>query len=243
MANKLDVRGMSIRDILNIPYEEWNKLSSSDLKVLTQRLNSAANKRLKRLSSSRAGKYSPALQSRREGRKKTGQVKKFSTKLPKNLKGDQVAGKIKSAFSDVKNFLNTKTSTAKGAEKFKEHLLERFPNLVNKTGEISEYKMKRVWKAYHAVGEMKGISGALGQVLDSREFQNAIAQAVQDGTYRKAGMDLKTFAGKVFDEMAEHPERSREEIFRKLERGIDYDEEEREGEDEEGFILDGETDF
>lgn len=238
----MNIKGMSINDILNMPYEEWNSLSNADLKVLTQRLNSAANKRLKRLEASKTGKYSPALQSRREGRKKTGAIRKFTSKLPKGTRADKASGKLRSMFSDVKNFLRAKTSTHEGAEEFKGKLLERFPELTNKTGEVSEYKMRRVWKAYHAVGEMKGISGALGQVLNSTEFQNAIAQAIKDGSYRKAGMDLKTFAGEVFDQMAEHPERSREEIFRNIVSGEDYMEEREDGE-EDYIEVDGDVDF
>ena len=241
MAKTIDVNGLSVKEILKMPYEKWNKLSADDLKVLTQRLNSVANKRLKRLEASRIGKYSSALQSRRKGRKKTGAVEKFSTKLPKSLAKDQVAGKIKGKFAEVKDFLQAKTSTAQGAEKFKKHLLGRFPELTNKSGEISEYKMRRVWKAYHAVGEIKGVSGALGQIIDSREFQDAIAQAVQDKTYIKAGMNLKDFASKVFDEMASNPGKSREEIFRGIVNG-DGNAIREEDEDEEGFEM-GDEDF
>ena len=241
MAKKIDVKGMSIADILNIPYEEWNSLSTSDLRALTTRLNSAANKRLKRLQARKEGKYSPALQTRREGRKKDGEVRKFSSKLPKNMASDVANGKIKSAFADVKNFLTSKTSTAKGAGEFKEKLLERFPELTNKGGEISEYKMSRVWKAYHGVAEMKGVSGALGQVLDSREFQNAIAQAVRDNTYREKGMTLKKFASHVFDLMTKYPNRSREEIFRMVESGRSAnDGKDREG---KGFEVEGDLPF
>lgn len=230
----IDVKGLTAKQIMDIPYEQWNKMSTEDLRILTQRLNSVANKRLKRLESSKIGKYSPALQSRKAGRMKTGRIEKFSSKFNPNMEKDKLAGKMKSKFSEVKNFLQGKTSTFKGAEEFKSKLVSRFPDLRNKTGEISEYKMSRVWKAYHAVGEMKGVHGALGQVLDSTEFQNAIAEAVRDSTYREAGMDLRTFASKVFDEMATNPGKSREDIFRTILKEGNTNEEEGIGE-EDGF--------
>ena len=237
---KINVKGMKIEDILKMPYEEWNALSTSDLKALTQRLNSAANKRIKRLSAGGMGKYSPALQGRRVGHKKTGEIKKFTTKLPKGTKKDVASGKVKSMFAEVKGFLNAKTSTDKGAKEFKKGVLGRFPQLVNKNGKVSEYKLKRLWKAYHAVKDNLGIAGSLGQVLDSKEFQNAIASAIQTGAHKKAGLSLPDFMSRVFDEKARNQNVPYEEIFKKVQRGEAIDEDYG---DEEGFEMGGDELF
>ena len=98
----MDVKGLSIQQILNMEWEDVQKLSRKDLARITSRLVSSANKRLKRLEQSTLGE-SPAY---RSVKARTGDVR-FSVKR-KNQ------GQLQNVFSEAKHFLNLKSSTVKG---------------------------------------------------------------------------------------------------------------------------------
>lgn len=93
--------GKSISDIMEMSIDEFLNLSGTEIRQATQRLASAANKRLKRLSSSNV--VSPAQMEAEES------GGKFST-AHKNLLQLQVE------FRRVSNFLQSKSSTVTGAK-------------------------------------------------------------------------------------------------------------------------------
>ena len=93
--------GKSISDIMEISIDEFLNLSETELRQATQRLASAANKRLKRLSASNV--VSPAQMEAEES------GGKFST-AHKNLLQLQVE------FRRVSNFLQSQSSTVTGAK-------------------------------------------------------------------------------------------------------------------------------
>lgn len=97
--------GKSISDIMDMSIDEFLSLSASQLRQATQRLASAANKRLKRIEQSST--LSPAaIEALESGGK-------FSTKN-KNLVELQVE------FRRVSNFLQSPSSTVTGAKKLEE---------------------------------------------------------------------------------------------------------------------------
>ena len=76
----MNVKGLSIKDILNIDLDAFNNLSESDLRKITSRLVSASNKRIRRLKEHDIN--SPALRG-------MGDMESFSTKLDPNISNQQ----------------------------------------------------------------------------------------------------------------------------------------------------------
>lgn len=103
----MDIKGMSINDIIDMDWKEINKLSERDLKQLSSRLNSAANKRLRRLESSGYSEWSPAYQ----------HIKKSGGDF--SIKGKDTKVAIKNEIERASDFLRSKTGTTAGT---REHL-------------------------------------------------------------------------------------------------------------------------
>ena len=147
----INVSGLSIKDILNMDYEDINKLSASDLSRLTSRLVSATNKRIRRLEKTEVGQYSPALQSFRE---RTGQ-EKLSVKVSGTKAERQ--GKLQHVFSEAKHFLNLKTSTMTG---YKQVLKANIKQIERDTGRsVSGLDVAKLYNTLHKGQEMGLIEG------------------------------------------------------------------------------------
>ena len=56
----MDVKGLSIQDIIDMDWRDINRLNEKELRELSMRLNSAANKRLRRLEKSGQSEWSSA---------------------------------------------------------------------------------------------------------------------------------------------------------------------------------------
>lgn len=163
----LNVKGLSIDDIMNKDWNDLAKLNLADLKALTQRLVSASNKRLKRLESSNVGDYSSALQ----GRKKSGG--RFSTK-GKNI------NELRSEFRKAKSFLKSKTSTITGTRKVINTMSKKITGSgLDKVGGFkSERTYKRFWNLYHDLEQTQ--SGLIGIVGGSAEAQKIVYDAMKN---------------------------------------------------------------
>lgn len=163
----LNVKGLSIDDIMNKDWNDLAKLNLADLKALTQRLVSASNKRLKRLESSNVGDYSSALQ----GRKKSGG--RFSTK-GKNI------NELRSEFRKAKSFLKSKTSTITGTKKVINTMSKKITGSgLDKVGGFkSERTYKRFWNLYHDLEQTQ--SGLIGIVGGSAEVQKIVYDAMKN---------------------------------------------------------------
>lgn len=163
----INVKGLSIDDIMNKDWNDLAKLNLTDLKALTQRLVSASNKRLKRLESSNVGDYSGALQRR----KKSGG--RFSTK-GKNI------NELRSEFRKAKTFLKSKTSTITGTRKVINTMSKKITGSGLDTigGFKSERTYKRFWNLYHDLEQTQ--SGLIGIVGGSAEVQKIVYDAMKN---------------------------------------------------------------
>ena len=172
----LNVKGLSIDDIMNKDWNDLAKLNLADLKALTQRLVSASNKRLKRLGSSNVGDYSSALQ----GRKKSGG--RFSTK-GKNI------NELRSEFRKAKAFLKSKTSTITGTRKFINTMSKKITgSSLDKVGGFkSERTYKRFWNLYHDLEQTQ--SGLIGIVGGSAEVQKIVYDAMKNNRSNAGAME------------------------------------------------------
>ena len=105
----MNVKGLSIQQIMNIDLNTFNSLKESDLRHITSRLVSAGNKRIRRLE--KLDINSPAYQS-------LGNNKKFSTKLDTSVSSQQRVNRLRPEFSRIRSFLTSKTSTARGYQQW-----------------------------------------------------------------------------------------------------------------------------
>ena len=106
----MDIKGLSIQDIIDMDWRDINRLSEGELKQLSMRLNSAANKRLRRLEQSGQSKWSPAY----------AHIKKSGGDF--TVKGKDTKTAIKNEIQRATDFLNAKTSTAAGSKEYKENV-------------------------------------------------------------------------------------------------------------------------
>lgn len=130
------VSGMSVQDILNMDIKTFNALNTSDMRKVVGRLVSAGNKRLR--SFERAGESSPAT---RHVEKSGGA---FSTK-GKDLNA------LRSEFTRIKNFMQSKTGTRKGWKQVKK---EVNAGLKKHGIDMTESQFNDVWKAYEELKEL-----------------------------------------------------------------------------------------
>lgn len=97
-----DVKGKSIKQILSMDIDTFNNLTESEVRAVTRRLVSAANKRMRRIE--KAGAWSPKYQ---EAVERGG----FGVK-------GKTESQVRGEFRALKSFLKAESTTLKGARKF-----------------------------------------------------------------------------------------------------------------------------
>lgn len=197
----INVSGMSISDIMNLPIEDFNKMGESDLRRITSRLVSAGNKRIRLLE--KRGINSPAMMS-------LGTDTKFSTKLQKNIGKDQRVNKLRQEFSRVRNFLSLKTSTARG---YNEYIKELKDDLRSQTGlskkEINKINLNEVYSRLHKMQERGivpvNVTGLKGGSKGSIQARNYLIQQMNENPNLSEEniVDMMTTKSREFYEIEE----------------------------------------
>ena len=167
----INVSGMKISDILNMDLETFNAMDAADLKAVTNRLVSAANKRLRRLKAS--GTPSPAYRSVT----KSGGV--FSTQ-GKDLNA------LRAEYVRLKKFYEMKTSSVRGAKKAQKENLEALRKKgVNATQEQADemFRLYERLKELDKSVEMKNIKYSvlsdIQKEVDSNKDPDDIIQSMR----------------------------------------------------------------
>lgn len=124
---------MNYKDYLKLTSTDIAKMTEGELRAIISDLNDVANKRVKRLSESGLAIASPEIQILRESGKK-----KFS--IGRNVKDKRA---LKEAYSQVRNFLQAKTSTLTGTRKFTKGLKGAIDDVINKAMEDQNNLDKR----------------------------------------------------------------------------------------------------
>lgn len=117
----MNVKGLKIKDILNIDLDTFNSLNESELRAVTSRLVSASNKRIRRLEKYKLN--TPSYQH-------LGDSKRFSTKLG-NISKQQKVNRLRILFSNMRSFLTSETSTIGGYKKFINKTYQRLSKELN----------------------------------------------------------------------------------------------------------------
>lgn len=160
----MDVKGLSIKDIMNMDWSDVSKLTRKELASVTSRLVSASNKRLRRLEQSDYIGESPAYRSVKE---RTGEVR-FSVKGKKH-------GQIERTFKEAKHFLSLKTSTISGYNKVLKNVRETIKTKIGRN--VSNIDASKLFDALHKAQELglvdkrgsKGSDIAVGFIVDMLE--------------------------------------------------------------------------
>lgn len=138
----MNIKGLSIDDIMNLDPQELSKLTRSELAKITSRLVSASNKRIRRLAKTELGQSSPAYIGRKG--------------KPFSVKGKGV-NELRNEFKNLKNFLGYKTSTAKGWKEVRLDVEKRLGGSLDKT------TSKKFWETYRRLQETNA-----GAILDKK---------------------------------------------------------------------------
>lgn len=123
---------MTVRELLDIDISDVNKFNEKTLRAAVQTLSSTANKRVRRINN--AGVVSPAVRAAEQQGKFT----------PKGKNRNQLL----SEFVRTVNFLQSETSTVKGARKFTDKIRKNLG--MNKTATADEInnENKNYWNTY-----------------------------------------------------------------------------------------------
>ena len=191
----MNVKGLSIQNIMEMSWDEINQLSTKDLKSVTSRLVSASNKRIKRLASTKTGKSSFAYQTVEE------RGRKFSVR-------GKDTNALRQEFKLSKNFLNMKTSTVKGWKKYRANVEERTGYATSgESLEWSDRTWSKYWKVYRRFEETHGGTFKKG---DSDRIQQMLTEIMQSNDKRRSA---DTFSQMIEDEYADIYESEDDEDF------------------------------
>lgn len=177
----MNIKGLSIEDIMNMDWDRLNRLSDTEMRQLTSRLVSASNKRIRRLEKTSRGTSSLAYQTvELRGRD-------FSVR-GKNI------NQVRNEFKITKHFLQMKTSTVKGWKKYRSQIEERTGYATE--GESlnwGEPTWKKYWKVYRRFDEIhhgeykKGDSDRIQKMLteimdknDKRRSADTFQKLIED---------------------------------------------------------------
>lgn len=145
----VDVRGLSVDQIVNMDPEKLNRLSDADLTALSKRLVSAANKRVRRLRASEAGKYSPALKDVPDAG--------FSVNFKK---GRNHRNKVYEEYARMREFMKMKTSTSKGWTSYRKKLHDKYGAPMDPTEIEGFWREYRIFMREHMAVAASGKEGS-----------------------------------------------------------------------------------
>lgn len=188
-----DVKGKSINDIMNIDPLDLMKMSSKELRTVTNRLVSASNKRIRRLEKTEMGRTSPAYINYAQKRGKP-----FSTR-GKNV------NQLRNEFAQAQSFLSKKTSTLSGWKDVREDVESRLG------GSMTNTQSKKFWKAYRELEERTGgfldknYGGKTNRTSD--RIQKMLYETFSEKGWRTKRSDIIETMKERYDELYEEEQK------------------------------------
>ena len=187
----MNIKGLSTRDILSMDYNDIRKLNEKEMKTLTSRLVSTANKRIRQLEKTKHGKWSYAY------KKVKDMGRKFSVRN-KDLKQTQ------QEFKNVKQFLEMKTSSAKNWNKSMKEMEERVSNFTGgESIQWSDRTWSKYWEVYRKFEENHGGTFKKG---DSDRWQEKLTEMFFKGDKRKGKVYFSEMIESEWEDLQDNPE-------------------------------------
>ena len=193
----IDVTGLSIKEIMNIDLDTFNRLGQKDLRAITSRLVSAGNKRIRRLEE--RGINSPAYMG-------LGSDARLSIDFGKGIKGSQLTSKLRQEFSRARSFLSASTSTIKGYQQYQTKLRETFEEKTGRT--LSSGELSNAISILHKLQESGKIAGrgtkgsdfALQQIFEVMESNKDFSElAITQRTLKEYRTEYEKEPQKQFE--------------------------------------------
>lgn len=194
----MNIKGLTIQDIMGMSWEELNKLNSVDLRKITSRLVSASNKRIRGLMKAPSKQV---MFSR-------GKEKVLSMGRQFSIKGKDVNA-VKQEFKLMKQFLNMKTSTVKGSKAFTKDIRERTGTAtMNESKKWTNSTWEKYWKVYRRFeenhkGSMKG---------QSEQIQKMITELMNSSDRRRSTDYFQRLVEDEYSAIYEQEQESEEDI-------------------------------
>lgn len=184
------LKGLSVNDLLSIPYEDVNALSRSELSRVVSRLSAVANKRLKRLEGAgyRRGEA--------RGRDVISGTRKFKA-------AGKSMNQLRNEYARVSQFLEGKTSTLTGMRAVRNQFFERLADVTG--SDIEEIRM------------FFDVSDYGDDLTTGQKFWRLVRQATDKGFFAESGYSSSQIQGAVYDLMSKHNNYSIIEMLNKLE--------------------------
>ena len=163
----MEIKGLSIEQIMDISWSEMRKMSIKELKQLSQRLNSAGNKRLRRLEKSGEAKWSPAYS----------YIKKSGGDFSVKGKEDKIS--VMNEIQRASGFLQAKTGNVSGAKRYREkqkEIVDKGIRDINRKDDIYQditpSQQKKIMKAIESLKVSHGdIIDKLGEETVREELR------------------------------------------------------------------------
>ena len=172
----MNVKGLKVKDIMNIDLDTFNNLNESQLRAITTRLVSASNKRIRRLKERDIN--SPAIRG-------LGELNQFSTKLDENVSPQNRVNQLRHTFAKIRNFMASETSTISGYNKFVKRVKTKLAQDLGMTYEDVDKKLN-VGKMFdllhkaqkdglissyrHSAGSLQGREIITEKIIDNPEM-------------------------------------------------------------------------
>ena len=156
---------MTIKEIMNLSTDQFNKLTKSELRKATNQLVSAANKRIRRFE--QADQKSPALSHVMEhgGR--------FSTR-------GKSFNQVRSEYARARRFLESETGNIRGARRVETRVIS---GLHNAGVDISPDQYNQFWSAYEKLKELNPeVADKRFKYMAMKELSNRIEGDIDPGT-------------------------------------------------------------
>lgn len=160
VPGKYRVVGRTVGELLAIDVRDFNRLDESDLRKAVTQLASAANKRYRRFQAS--GKDTPA----------TRMLEQSGGAL--SAKGKDL-NQLRAEFARAKQFLEAKTSTARGWAKVQEQTLQ---SLAKRGISVTKKDLDTFWRAYE---DLKDISPEVANRSLKYDVMRTIAERIGTG--------------------------------------------------------------
>lgn len=194
---------MTVKEILDLDWKDLSKLSTKDLRKISMTLNSAANKRLRRLEKAGATEMSPAYGYTRRSRGD------FS------VKGLQTRTDLKNEIQRAASFMTAKTSTLKGAAEYKKQVEQMFTPEGEDKISIEDLTKKQKNTIFRALDRLREEDAALVYNVGSDVIIKELRKAQMEKTSRNRYQLIKAVKEKLPDLMESSEERyEREEAER-----------------------------
>ena len=175
----MDIKGLSIKELMNMDLDTLNKLNESELKDITNRMVRVSNQRIARLKNQDI--ESPALMALKG--------KTFSTKMPKSFSPQQRISRLKETIASTKTFLGYKTSTIKGVREMASKMQETLSTKYDV--DLTSTQLKQTIKVMNRL-KRDGKIGGRGSISSARMFE-LLSKRVISRKKLKVNKDYKMF--------------------------------------------------